>query len=72
MPLGVAEAIAEVAKLLSQVFGYVTEPTGYAQLTRENKLKLLMRGCNDAIARDDWASYDALMGQYRELFQQTS
>lgn len=70
MPLGIPEAIAEVAKLLSKVFGFVVDPTGYEQLTRENKLKLLMRGINDAIATCDWPTCDALFAQYRELHQQ--
>jgi hypothetical protein len=60
-----------VAKLLGEIFGFVVEPTGYEQLSRENKLKMLMRGINECIKKDDWASADLLFAEYRELRQQT-
>ena len=60
-----------VAKLLSEIFGFVVDPDGYEQLTRDNKLKFLMRGINEAIPKDDWARADCLFANYRELRQQT-
>ena len=56
-----------VAALLTKVFGFAVDPTGYAQLARENQLKLLMRGVNEGISKDDWATVDQLFAQYREL-----
>lgn len=61
-----------VAELLSKVFGWVVDPTGYEQLTLDNQLKFLMRGINNAIAKDDWATVDTLFAQYRELRQSHS
>lgn len=60
-----------VAKLLSEILGFAVDPTGFEQLTRENKLKFLMRGINESIATNDWARADMLFAQYRELKQQT-
>ena len=59
--------VGAVAKLLSEIFGFVVDPTGYEQLTRENKLKILMRGINDSVAKSDWARADVLFGEYRGL-----
>jgi len=60
-----------VAKLLSEVFGFIVDPDGYKQLARENKLLLLMRGINAAIKAADWARADMLFAEYRELRGQT-
>jgi hypothetical protein len=62
--------IGLVAKLLSDVFGFVVEPTGYEQLSRDNKLKMLMRGINECLTKDDWVRGDLLFAEYRELRQQ--
>ena len=59
-----------VAKLLSEVFGFVVDPDGYEQLTRETKLKFIMRGINECIHKDDWPRADSLFAQYRELLHQ--
>lgn len=69
--MSISMAIAAVAELLSKVFGYAVDPTGYEQLSRENKLKFLMRGVNAAIEQGDWEACDKLFAQYRELKQQT-
>lgn len=63
--------VGAVATLLSAVFGFAVDPTGYEQLTRDNKLKFLMRGINECIAKNDWARTDVLFAEYRELRQQT-
>ena len=67
MALGIPEAIAEVAKLLTKVFGYTVDPSGLATLKRENQLKLIMRGIDEAIAKNEWAACDALFAQYERL-----
>jgi hypothetical protein len=59
-----------VAKLLSEILGFVVDPDGYEQLTRENKLRFLMRGVNECMAKNDWTRCDALFAQYRELLDQ--
>lgn len=56
-----------VAKLLSDVFGFIVDQDGYERLTRENKLKFLMRGINECIRKDDWPMADRLFAEYREL-----
>ena len=63
--------VGAVATLLTKALGLIFDPDGYEQLARENKLKVLMRGCNAAITHDDWATFDALMDEYRELRQRT-
>ena len=63
--------IGAVAKLLSEIFGFIVDPDGFEQLTRENKLKFLMRGMNECIAKNDWPRADLLFANYRELRQQT-
>lgn len=60
-----------VAKLLSEVFGFIVDPDGYEQLTRDNKLKFLMRGINESLVKDDWVRCDRLFAEYRELRGQT-
>lgn len=64
---GEALAIASVAELLSKVFGWAVDPTGLEQLTLDNKLKLIARGMNEAIATNDWVACDELFTRYREL-----
>lgn len=60
-----------VAELLSKVFGWAVDPDGLAQLRLDGQLKMIMRGINEAIAKDDWASVDRLFAQYRELRNRT-
>lgn len=69
---GEAAAVAAVAELLSRVFGWAVDPTGMEQLTLDNKLKLIMRGINEAIIKNDWPAADALFQQYRGLRREQS
>lgn len=69
---GEAAAIAAVAELLSKVFGWVVDPTGLEQLTLDNKLKLIGKGINEAIAKGEWAACDELFARYRELRREQS
>ena len=64
---GITEAITAVSNLLSKALGFAVDPDGYEQLSRENKLKLIGRGMNEAIAKDDWPTADLLFANYREL-----
>ena len=63
--------IGLVAKLLSEVFGFVVNEDGYKEMSRENKLKWLGRGVQDAIDNGDMATYDQLLAEYRSLRTQT-
>jgi hypothetical protein len=63
--------IGAVATLLSKVFGFVVDPDGYEQLKRDNKLALIARGIDEAIANRDWPTCDLLFGELRALRQQT-
>jgi hypothetical protein len=67
MALGIAEAITEVAKLLSKAFGFAVDPDGFARLSRESQLKTIARGMDIAISKNDWATVDALFGQLDRL-----
>ena len=59
-----------LAKLLSEVFGFIVNPDGYEQLSRENQLKFMMRGINESIAKNDWGNCDKLFAHYNELLRQ--
>lgn len=63
--------VGYIAKLLSEVFGYFVDPTGFEQLTREKKLAYLMRGIDEAIDKKDARRADELFDAYRKLRQQT-
>jgi len=63
--------IGLVAKLLSEVFGFVINEDGYAEMSREWKLKWISRGIDDAITNNDMAAYDQLMAELRRLRQET-
>lgn len=63
--------IGLVAALLTKVFGFAVDETGYAELSRERKLKLLMRGLNDATEMGDWATCDQLFHEFRQLREET-
>ena len=63
--------VGAVATLLSKLFGFAVDPDGYEQLARENKLKLIQRGIDDAISKHDWIACDALFVKLRDLKQQT-
>lgn len=68
----VSEAIAEVAKLLSKVFGFVVDPDGLAKMKLENQIDLIHAGVKIAIRNKD-VDYDAadlLFEKYRELWTQ--
>jgi hypothetical protein len=69
---GEAAAIAAVAELLSKLFGWAVDPTGMEQLTLDNKLKLIARGMDEAIAKGDWVACDELFARYRELRREQS
>ena len=64
---GIPEAITAVTNLLTKALGFAVDPDGYEQLSRENKLKLIGRGMNEAIANNDWPTADLLFANYREL-----
>lgn len=65
------DPITAVATLLTKAFGFAVDPTGYAALSRENKLKAMERGINDAISKNDWPTCDSLFNELRELRNQT-
>ena len=68
---GEAAAVSAVAVLLSKVFGFAVDADGFAQLSRENQLKFLARGLNEAIDKNDWPTVQALFNSYRQLKQET-
>ncbi len=65
------DPITAIATLLTKALGFAVGDTTFSELTRENQLKLIMRGINDSISRDDWATCDALFERHRELLHQT-
>lgn len=60
-----------VAKLLSEVFGFIVNEDGYKEMSRERKLKWIARGIDDAIATNNMSAYDQLMSELRSLRQET-
>lgn len=60
-----------VAKLLSEVFGFVVDEDGYERWSRERKLRWLARGIEDALNTDNMALYDQLLAEYRRLRDET-
>lgn len=66
-----ADPVTAVATLLTKALGFAVGEQSYGELTRENKLKLIMRGINEAIAKNDWATCDSLFGEHRELLHET-
>lgn len=66
-----ADPVTAVAELLTKALGFAVGGTTFGELTRENKLKMIMRGINEAIAKNDWVTCDALFGEHRELLHQT-
>lgn len=64
--------IGAAAQLLSAVWGWLVDPQGFERLSLDNKLALLERGLNDAVAKKDWATVDGLFAEYRELRQKYS
>ena len=66
----VTEAIAEVAKLLTKVFGFVVDPDGLAKMQLENQIDLIHAGVKVAIRNKDSDAADLLFEQYRALWVQ--
>lgn len=66
----VTEAIAEVAKLLTKVFGFVVDPDGLAKMKLENQIDLIHAGVKVAIRNQDSDAADLLFEQYRALWVQ--
>ena len=66
-----SDPITAIATLLTQAFDFAVDPNGFAELSRESKLKWIMRGMTDAIAKDNKPLADALFGHYRELYHET-
>ena len=66
----VTEAIAEVAKLLSKIFGFVVDPDGLAKMKLENQIDVIHAGVKIAIRNNDSDAADLLFEQYRSLWVQ--
>ena len=56
-----------VATLLSQIFGFVVDPTGLEQLKREHQQELLHAAFTIAMDRNDSNAVDLCLAQLREL-----
>lgn len=72
MSLGIPEAIAEVTKLLSKVFGFAVNPDGFARMSRDSQLKMIARGMDVAILKNDWPTVDSLFGHLDRLYVETA
>ncbi len=64
------EAVAAIAQLLGQVFGWVVDPQGYGKLQLNTKLDMLRGGIREATTHDNWAAADTLFDEYRRLRQE--
>lgn len=65
------DPITAIATLLTKALGFAVGDTTFGELTRENQLKLIMRGLNEAISKDDWVTCDALFERHRSLLHET-
>ena len=63
----ITEAVAAVAKLLSEVFGWAVPPEGLSAMKLEHQLEVLNAGIHIAIDKKDIAAIDVLFAQYRVL-----
>lgn len=70
MALGIPEAIASVAELLTKVFGFVVDPDGLAKMKLDNQVDLVHAGVKIAIRNKDSDTADLLFERYRELWVQ--
>ncbi len=59
--------VGAVAKLLSQVFGWIVDPTGLEQMKLEHRIEVISAGVRIAIAKKDYAAIDVLFTEYRML-----
>ena len=67
-----SDPVTAVATLLSQVFGFVVDPTGLEQMKLEHEIELIHAGVKIAQAKHDTAAVDVLLGRYRELSKRLS
>jgi hypothetical protein len=56
-----------VAKLLSEIFGFVVDPDGLARLQREHEMEVIRAGLKIALDRNDIGAADQLYQRLREL-----
>lgn len=61
--------VGAVATLLNTVLGWVLDPEGLAQFTRDQKVKAINDAMLTALAANDWASVDACFAALKRLHQ---
>lgn len=59
--------VGAVATLLSQVFGFLVDPTGLEQMKLEHRIEVISAGVRIAISKKDYAACDVLFTEYRQL-----
>jgi hypothetical protein len=59
----------DYARLLVEIFTWVTDPTKYAALSREKKLEKLRDALTVCLDNRDMAGADVLFAEYRKLLQ---
>jgi hypothetical protein len=63
--------VGAVATFLTVVAEIFTDPTKFAQWSREKKLSTIRDGLDAAIDNNDWIAADKFMAQYRVLASET-
>jgi len=63
----ITEAIAEVAKLLTKVFGFIVDPDGLDKMKLEHRIEVISAGVRVAIKQKDYDAVDRLFTEYRIL-----
>lgn len=61
--------VGAVATLLNTVLGWVLDPAGMAQLTREQKVKTINDAMLTALAANDWPAVDRLFAALKQLHE---
>jgi hypothetical protein len=66
-PTGISAAIAAVATLLSQLFGWAVDPAGLAKMKLTHRLNVIDAGVKIALDKGDMAAADLLFAELRQL-----
>lgn len=64
------DAVSAIATLLSQIFGWLIDPDGYAKLQTNTKLDILRGAIREAANNKNLPAIDRLLDEYRRLHQE--
>ena len=65
-----ADPVTAIATLLSEIFGFVVNPDGYAMLSREMKLRKLGEALDAALNARNYDAADRVYVELRKLYRE--